>query len=148
MWHLCFHFDCFAKEGVLNPSNIVKTAIGVVAVSALGLSIKMAQTPSQPFDSDGNVGNTSYKSTPFENQVFGQSWGASVGLTPTQLYYSSNPNSFYLNPSNIAAAQGASSSLNSSGVVQQVVLSVGKIPMQHPSLLPSQVNPFGSLMIE
>jgi hypothetical protein len=71
----------------------------------------------QPLDPDGNVGATNYKTLPFASNVFGSSWGGSVGLTPMELFYQSNPNSFYYNASDMQSAKATSSDLDAQGIV-------------------------------
>ncbi|ACB94751.1 hypothetical protein [Beijerinckia indica] len=68
-------------------------------------------------DEQGNVGATSYKTLPFQNQVFGLSWGGGAGLTPMNLYFQANPKSIFYNPQTMATAQGIAAQITSQNIV-------------------------------
>jgi hypothetical protein len=44
----------------------------------------------QPFNAQGDVGNTSYVTLPFQTSVIQDVCGSSAGLIPIEEYYSSN----------------------------------------------------------
>lgn len=61
------------------------------------------------------VGNTSYISPPFSSEIYQQSWGASPGLLPTQLFWEST--SFFNDASQLSDARGSAADLDDQGIV-------------------------------
>ncbi len=64
---------------------------------------------------NGEVGRTSYKTLPFQNDVWGQSWASTGGLSPCQLYWDKGPH--FTNAKLMADAKGASRDIAAKGLV-------------------------------
>lgn len=92
----------------------IKYFVALLTITCVFSNIRAV---AEPFDSQGNVGATNYRTIPFQSSIYGSSWGASVDLTPGMLFILKNQNSFYHNLSNVTAAQIASETLNSAGIV-------------------------------
>jgi len=71
----------------------------------------------EAFDSQGNVGKTSYLTLPFQSTVYAPNWGSSPKLTPAELFFQANPASFFNNSSSTAAARGAAAGLEAQNLI-------------------------------
>ena len=74
--------------GVTRLLPVLVSALFLISGSAqAGCLSSSSKTCSPTIDSDGEVGITSYSSLPFAGSVFAQSWGASAGLLPANLFW-------------------------------------------------------------
>lgn len=71
----------------------------------------------EPFNSDGDVGRTSYKTLPFQSQVFQDACGSTAGLYPVELYFQVNPNSIYKNAADMTAVKNCIAALEAKGII-------------------------------
>ncbi|HEX4505598.1 MAG TPA: hypothetical protein VH722_07690 [Alphaproteobacteria bacterium] len=70
---------------------------------------------SPTINADGDVGQTSYTSLPFAGSIFAQSWGASAGLTPANLFWASGKT--FTDAQTMREAKEAADNLTAKGIV-------------------------------
>jgi len=66
-------------------------------------------------NAQGQVGRTNYETLPFASSIYGQSWGASPGLTPGNLFWQHGSN--FTNPQTMASARQYANGLTAKGIV-------------------------------
>ena len=79
----------------------------VVTVIALTVHVAHAQ----------QIGATSYTTLPFVKQVYRPCWQCTAGLDPTQLFFSANPHSSFLNTTLMAKVHALSAQQSAAGFV-------------------------------
>jgi hypothetical protein len=80
-----------------------------------GCLARQPKTCSATINDEGEVGRTSYASLPFTSSIYAQSWGASPGLAPGNLFWQSGTN--FTNPSTMVSARRFANGLTAKGIV-------------------------------
>jgi hypothetical protein len=80
-------------------------------------SVAAPAVAAEPTDGQGNLGRTSYRTLPFVSNVYANCWACSAYLEPGELYFQSNPNSFFNNAATMATARYGAAGQEAAGVL-------------------------------
>jgi hypothetical protein len=114
------YFPATSSEFLSERRGWRRSASTIVAL-ALSTALAGAARAAEPTDGHGNYGATSYQSLPFASKVYQLCWACSSYLEPGELYFESNPNSFFNNASMMATARYGASQQEASGLLPNSV---------------------------
>ncbi len=87
------------------------------ALLALLQALTPAGAHAQPTDGLGNIGRTNYATLPFMQGIYQLCWGCSPYVEPGELFFQSNPASFFNNAANVATAIAGARYMSGTGIV-------------------------------
>jgi len=95
---------------------VMLSAFSLLSGGAMaGCLVNQPTTCAATINADGQVGRTSYDTLPFASTIYAQSWGASPGLAPGNLFWQHGTN--FTNPQTMAAARQFANKLTARGIV-------------------------------
>ena len=94
------------------------TAVCILLLSGsagAGCPANQPQNCSPTINAQGDVGQTNYANLPFAGSIFAQSWGASAGLTPANLFWQAGKT--FTDARTMSEAKEAAADLTAKGIV-------------------------------
>src|SRR6185437_13228592 len=122
MTHAFLRAPIFSISGFIQKRNHKRAAVALGSAFFLfsgpvmaGCLVGQPKTCAATINAQGQVGRTSYEGLPFASSIYAQSWGASPGLAPGNLFWQQGTN--FTNPQTMATARQYANKLTTQGIV-------------------------------